>query len=670
MVLLAIILIKYTNIFSMNLKQIFLGFLFLSVSALFAQNNTSEVLFTINNNGYNTDEFTRIYKKNLDLVKDDSQKDLKQYLELFIGYKLKVNKAYKMGLQNGPQYQQELKSYRNQLAKNYFNDTKITQELIEEAYSRLQKEIKASHILVLVDENAAPEDTLKAYKKMEDLYKKATSGADFQNLAVQFSEDPSAKDNKGDLGYFTAFRMVYQFENAAYNTPKGKTSKIFRTRYGYHILNVEDVRSNRGEITVAHIMILKSKPEESDKDPEKTISEIYQKIQQGEKFEDLAKQFSEDKSSAPKGGVLNKFGSGQLSSEEFETTAFSLENAGDISKPFKSDFGWHIIKLIAKHPFKSMDEMKSELETKIGKDDRSKKITASLNEKLKKKYTFKTDTKQYALIAKLVTNDFYESKWALPINAKIYKAPLLTINSKNIEGRTFLDFIEKQQKSGIKTKPLAKLVEGLYNTFIDEQLTAYYDENLEIEFSDFAHVMEEYRDGLLLFDLMEKEIWERAKTDTIGLNKFYDEHKMEHMWKNRVEVTIVSSTKEDVIKKALSMLKKNTKPQAIKDKLNSDNVINVMTNNGVFEEGSDALPKSMPYTTGISKIFKEGEYYFVTKVDKIIPAIEKTIEECKGKLVNDYQQYLEQNWVSDLKSEFTIKINQEVFDIVKKQLNP
>lgn len=654
----------------MSFKQFYFGLFFLISFASNAQTNTKEVLFTVNEKPYYTDEFSRIYKKNLDLVKDDSQKDLNQYLELFVGYKLKVNKAYKLGLQNGTQYQNELKSYRTQLAKNYFNDTKITQELLEEGYSRLQKEIRASHILILVDENASAEDTLKAYKKMEDISKRAIAGENFDDLAVQFSEDPSAKENKGDLSYFTAFRMVYPFENAAYKTPKGKISKIIRTRFGYHILKITDIRANRGEITVAHIMILKPKPEEKDKDAEKTINEIYQKIQQGEKFEDLAKQFSDDKSSSSKGGQLNKFGSGQLSSEEFENAAFSLANPDDISKPFQSEFGWHIVKLIEKHPIKSMDEMKNELETKIGKDDRSKKITASLNEKLRKKYTYKRDDKQYGLISKLVTNDFYDSKWKLPENITDYSATLLSINTKKIDGKAFLDYIEKQQKAGLKVKPLSKLVDALYGNFLDEQLTAYYDENLETEFPDFAYVMEEYRDGLLLFDLMEKEIWDRAKTDTIGLNAFYDEHKMEHMWKKRVDVTIASSTKQDIIKKAHALLKKKEKPQDIKDKLNVDNVINVMMNSGVFEEGSDALPKTMKYDVGVSDVFSEGEYYFVTKVDKIMPAGVKTLEECKGKLINEYQQYLELRWVDDLKSEFTVKINNDAFEHVKKQLNP
>lgn len=653
----------------MKLKQLLFGFLFFTAIAGHAQKDTKEVLFTIDDKPYYTDEFSRVYKKNLDLVKDESQKDLNQYLELFIGYKLKVNRAYKLGLQNNQTYQNELKSYRSQLAKNYFNDTKITQELIEEGYNRLQKEVRASHILILVDENATPEDTLKAYKKIQDIKNRVDKGESFEELAAQLSEDPSAKDNKGDLGYFTAFRMVYPFENAAFTTPRGQVSKIIRTRFGYHILKVNDIRPNRGEVTVAHIMTLNPKPEDADQDKAKnTINDIYKKINQGEKFEDLARQFSEDKSSSSKGGVLNKFGSGQLSSEEFENVAFSLKNPGDISQPFQSKFGWHIVKLIEKHPVRTLDEMKSELENKVGRDDRSKKITASLNEKLRKKYKFKKETKEYATIAKLVTNDFYENKWALPANADTFKAPVLTIEKTPVSGKTFLEFIDKQQKSGIAIKPINRLVDALYDKFVDEQLKTYYDENLEAEFPEFSFVMEEYRDGLLLFDLMEKEIWERSKNDTIGLQKFYDDNKSAHMWKKRVEATIYSSTKQDVIKKVQAFIKKKVTPAEIKEKLNTKEVVNVMSNSGTFEEGNQALPKGLKFETGVSDIMKEGEYYFIAVVDKVIPEGVKTLEECRGKLTNEYQQYLEQHWVDDLKKEFKVKVNNDVFEKVKKEL--
>ena len=257
-------------------RLIMLGFLLVQ-SFLFAQHK--EVLFTIDNHPYYTDEFLRVYNKNLDLVKDDSQKNLDNYLELFLGYKLKVEKANKLGLQNGLSYQNELKSYRNQLSKNYLNDSKVTNELVAEAYNRMQNEVRASHILVLVDESASPEDTLKAYKKIQDIKIRADKGENFEELAFQTSEDPSAKENKGDLGYFSAFRMVYPFENAAFTTPRGQVSKIIRTRFGYHVLKVNDIRPNRGEVTVAHIMTLNPKPEDADQDKAKnTINDIYKKI--------------------------------------------------------------------------------------------------------------------------------------------------------------------------------------------------------------------------------------------------------------------------------------------------------------------------------------------------------------------------------------------------------
>lgn len=654
----------------MQVKKLFFGLALALGLNSFAQNNTKEALFTIDDKPYYTEEFSRVYNKNLDLVKDESQKDLTQYLELFVGYKLKINKANKLGLQNGEAYKNELQSYRTQLSKNYLTDSKVTKELVEEGYNRLMKEIKASHILITLDENAIPKDTLIAYNKILAIRKKALNGEDFGSLASQYSQDPSAKENKGDLGYFSAFRMVYAFECAAFKTPKGAISNPIRTRFGYHIIKVEDIRENRGEVSVEHIMLLnpkEDKPEEVEK-VKGTITDIYKKIQQGENFEDLAKQFSEDKSTSTKGGLLSRFGSGQLSSDEFENAAFSLTKENPISVPFQSKFGWHIVKLIERFPMKSLEEMKNELETKVGKDDRSRLITNSLNEKLRKKYPTKREEKMFAAVTKTVTPSFYEDKWEVPADSKPFDGKLFAIKDKIISGTDFLNFIKSQQKTENTIKPVEKLVATLYQKFVDEQLNSYYDGNLESEFPEFSAVMEEYRDGLLLFDLMEKEIWEKSKTDTLGLHTFYDSRKNNYNWKNRLDVIIASSTNIDALKKALKMLKQGVAPEKIKENLNTKEKVVVMTNSGVFEEGNVALPKNLKLETGISEITKEGEFYFVTKVNKVLLAGNKTIEECKGKVINDYQQYLEQRWVEDLKKEFIVKVNQAVFNSVKMQL--
>lgn len=656
------------------MKQLIFGLL-LSLNLMsYAQNTTNEVLFTIDDKSYFTEEFSRVYNKNLDLVKDESQKDLNHYLDLFIGYKLKINKAYKLGLQNGQTYQNELKTYRNQLSRNYTSDSKVTKELVEEAYKHSLKEIRASHILFLVDENAAPADTLKAYKQIQDVRQRILKGEDFVKMAIQYSQDPSVKENKGDLGYFSAFRMVYSFENAAYNTEKGNLSNVFRTRFGYHFLKVDDVRDNRGELLVAHIMIAKptvtsDSPEEISK-PKNTINDIYKKIQQGENFESLAKQFSEDKSSSSKGGVLNRFGSGQLSSERFETMAYTLTKEKPISEPFETEFGWHIVKLVEKFPVGTLADMQSDLENKVGKDDRSRKIAVSLTEKLRKKYTVTRDDKLYAEIVKLVTDNYYEDKWETPTEMKNYTKKLFSVNNdKEVNGNNFLFYLNSKQKGAPKLKPINKLVDNLYQSYVDTKLNDYYKENLEAEFPDFAAVMNEYRDGLLLFDLMEKEIWSKSKTDTLGLKNYYEANIKNYIWKNKLDVSIASSTNVDVIKKAQKFLNKGKSPEAIKEKLNTKGgTVNLMTNSGVFEEGNEALPKTLEMKEGISEIIKEGDYYFVVKVNKIIPAQPKTLEECKGKVINDYQQYLEENWVSELKKEFKVEVNQSVFEKVKKQL--
>jgi peptidyl-prolyl cis-trans isomerase SurA len=555
------------------------------------------------------------------------------------------------------------------LAKNYITDTKVTKELIEEGYNRSLKEVHAAHILLNLEENAVPVDTLKIYNQMLDIRKKALGGEDFSKLAKQFSQDPSAKENNGDLGYFSAFRMVYPFESAAFKTKKGDISMPVRTRYGYHILKVLDIRDNRGEINVAHIMIAKQTEPKLEEKAKNTIDDIYKKLQQGEKFETLAQQFSEDKSSAEKGGVLNRFASGQLSSNQFEDIAFSLSNENPLSAPFQTEFGWHIVKFIERFPTKTFDEMQSDLDTKIRRDDRSRLITNSMNDKLRKEYPIKRDDKLYAAISKTVNKDYLAGTWKAPVEIIAFDKNLFTIKDKPVTGVDFLAYLEKQQK-GLKDVKvsLSQIVDKIYEQFVDDQLNTYYDNNLENKFPEFKDVMEEYRDGLLLFDLMEKEIWEKSKNDTIGLENFYKSHKFNYQWKNRVDALITSSTKEDVIKKAQKMLKNNATSEAIKEKLNVDKKVEIMENQGVFEEGNEVLPKNVKFVVGVSDVEKKGDYFFVTRVNKVLPASEKSLEDCKGKVINDYQQYLEENWVSDLKKEFTINVNSAVFEKVKKEI--
>lgn len=656
----------------MKFKKVLLSIsLFISALSM-AQAPQKEVLFTVDGKPYYTDEFIRIYNKNLDLVKDDSQKDLDNYLDLFIGYKLKVNKANKLGLQNNKKHLAELRSYRTQYSKNYVTDTKVTHELLEEAYARSKKEISAAHILMLADENASPADTLKAYNKAMEVYKKAKAGEDFGKLAQQYSEDPSAKDNKGDLGYFTVFRMVYPFETGAYNTPEGEISKPVRTRFGYHIIKVNDIRDNRGDVTVSHIMIMKPKSASAEDvaKAQSTINEIYKKLKQGEDFAALAKQFSQDKSTASNGGKLNRFSSGELSSTEFEDAAFSLSKPGDFTAPFETQYGWHIVRLEEKHAQKPFEEVKGEFENRIKKDDRSKLIAASMTEKLRKKYEVKKDAKAYAKAVKAINDKIYTKSWELPKDIDNYNETLITINNdKKLSTKGYLTYVLAQQKADLGVKPVARQADALLESYTNEQLSIYYNDNLETEFPEFGMVMEECRDGLLLFDLMEKEIWEKAKIDTVGLENYYKANISKYQWGKRVDAEIYSSTKEDVIKQARKFLKKGKDAAYIKEQLNKEDKVEIMEKTGVFEQGTDALPKLEEWKPGVSDVVKNGDYYYVVKTNKVLPAGPKSLDEAKGRVINDYQQHLESTWVDELEKEFTVKVNQDVFAKVKKQLN-
>jgi peptidyl-prolyl cis-trans isomerase SurA len=645
-------------------------FLTISISSI-AQNRTKDVLFTIDSNEYKIDEFKRIYLKNLDLVKDDSQKDLNQYLDLFIGYKLKVNKAYKLGLQNNSKYQSELNSYRVQLSKSYLNDSKVTNQLIEEAYNRSLKEVKASHILLSFDENIKGADTLSFYNKALALKKQIEKGESFETVAMANSQDPSVAENKGNLGYFSAFRMLYPFESAAYKTPIGQISNPVRTRFGYHLIMVTDVRDNKGEVTVAHIMILNPSDasDEAKLKAKQTIDDISKKIKQGESFEALASQFSEDKSTAVKGGVLQRFGTGQLSSEAFESAAFSLQNKGDISQPFESGFGWHIVKLIEKHHIKSLEDSKSELENKIKRDERSIIITNTLANKLKSKYTQEVNKTQYNNVEKTVSDAIYSQTWELPKEDISIKDDLLIIDkTKKVATISFANYIQSQQKNKLSTKPVKKLVAELFESWKGEQLITYYTDNLENEFIEFKNVMDEYRDGLLLFDLMEKEIWDKSKTDTIGLQNFYNLNKSKYNWKERFDVDILSSTDAIVIESAQKMLQKGKSIEFVKSKLNKNDKVAIMVKSGLFEKNYDILDKISTLTVGANNTYKDANYSFVVHVKNIKPAETKSFEDCKSKVINDYQQYLESTWVDELKKEFKININTAVFENAKKQL--
>jgi len=650
----------------MNKNYLFIAVLLCFTCMVSAQKK--RVLFTIDQEPYYTDEFIRIYNKNLDLVKDEEQKDIDNYLELYLGYKLKVKKAYNLGLDKEEKYQNELKTYRSQLAKNYLSDTEITDELVEEAYNRSLKEIQASHILISIDPNATPQDTLVAYRAIQSIRQRAIKGNDFEQLAQEFSDDPSAIENRGDLGYFSVFKMVYPFESAAYNTKLGEISEVVRSRFGYHIIKVNDIRDNRGQITVAHIMINKAKDDSNRREALGKIGSIHRKLLQGENFEILARQFSEDKNTAERGGNIGTISSGQLNSIVFEDAAFAIQNIGEYSKPIETEFGWHIIKLIEKHPLKTFEEEQKNIRLKLQTGERAKVADKIMASRLKKKYNPKINYELLQKTVELVTDDYYTQKFTIPENTIEFDNTAITINKKDITAIAFLNFIQSNQDLKQRISPLSNLQKQLIDDFVNFSLTQYREENLEEEIPEFKYVMDEYREGLLLFDLMEKEIWEKAQNDTLALQDFYQKNIDRYYWNERIEAVVASSVNKKFVEQTKEYFEQGKSVEFIKSELNKDAVVNIMIDQGFYEEKNNGLPKDYQLWAGVSEIYKEGDYYYVILGKDFVPSSLKTFEEAKSKVINDYQEYLENNWIKTLKEEFSCKVKKRALKKVKKWL--
>ncbi|PKQ46489.1 peptidylprolyl isomerase [Confluentibacter flavum] len=629
-----------------------------------AQSKSKDVLFTVSGDSIYTSEFIRVYNKNLNLVQDESQKDVDEYLNMFINYKLKLKEAKSLGFDKKPSYIRELGTYRQQLAQNFVTDSNVTDALVEEAYDRVLNEVEASHILVRVDQNASVQDTLDAYNAI----------LKFRDSAIKEGFETVRKEAHNgqtvfgeDLGYFSGFKMVYPFETAAYNTKVGEISQPFRTQFGYHIVYVKNKRKSRGERTVAHIMVVDKNGDSIAANSEIRIQDIYKKLNQGEDFEALAKQFSDDTNSASKGGLLSPFTSGQLSSQEFEDVAFTLDNIGDVSKPFKSNFGWHIVKLYDKKPVEPFQNLKSQLEAQVKRDDRSKIIDKALFDKLKAKYGVNNHQPALAYFGSLLNESYFKRSWQLPADFERDKI-VFKINDKPFTYKDFGDYLVKNQSNASVKETYTDIVAKAYDSFLNTSLVQYQEANLENENEDFANIVNEYRDGLLLFDLMENVIWNTTQSDSLEIQKFYDNHKENYFFPERMDAIIASSAKQNIIKRVSQLLASNMDLDDIKNLVNTDGEVQVLFTSDVMEASHQALPDNFELKKGVSKIYKHHDAYVIVQIKDVLPKKIKTFEEARGEVISDYQVAKENKWLEGLKTKYKVEVNQESLNKVKSQI--
>jgi peptidyl-prolyl cis-trans isomerase SurA len=651
----------------MNTRNLLLLFLFIGYFNGNAQNKKN-VLLTINSNPVYSSDFTKVFNKNLDLVVEESQKNVAGYLDLFIDYKLKITEAYAQELDKNQQYIKEFKKYEDQLAKKYIYDKRVVSKLVEEAYDRSLEEINAEHILVLSNLNDSPNDTLKAYNKIKEAHVKALKGENFTSLVIEYSEEPGAKKSKGKLGYFTAFQMVYPFENTAYNTKVGEISQITRTSFGYHIIKINDRRKKKPKINVSHIMIFSNKDKKAE-DPEERINELYAMIMQGEPFEKIAKQFSEDKNTGVKGGQLKTFGPGDLKAPKFENAAYSIKNEGEIIAPVQSAFGWHIIRLNEKFSIPSFEEQKDDIEKKVKGGARALVVTQAINNKIIKKYGFKEGESYISYFNNFVNDSILSRKWTYSSIPLTENQILFTIGDHDVTYTDYAEYLRDNQKTIKKYINKESLLIDMYVKFKNETLKNYFKERLEVENTEYATIINDYRNGLLVYDVMNKNIWQIAKTDSTGLKDYYETKKNNYKWKKRLDVDIYSSSDEITTKQVQTLLMRGEELATIKKQINSDGKINVITVSDVFEIDQSELPEDIIPEKGVSDIKLNDGFYVVVNIKEVIEPTLKEFDEVRGTVISDFQTEIEKKWMQSLRDKYEVKINNKSLKKLKRKLD-
>jgi len=632
-------------------RSIGISLIILASLAVSAQKK-NEIVVKIGDQKVSKEEFVANYQKNnTNILDDKDRKTPTEYLDLYVNFKLKVLEAQTLGYDTLKSFIEELNGYRQELAKPYLTDVSYNEDMVKTAYHRTKFERKASHLLILVNPETPPSDTLVAWNKIADIRKQIIDGADFNEMAAKHSEDPSAAQNKGLLGYFSAFQMVFPFEDMTYKTPVGQVSEIVRSRFGYHLIKVHDERPTSGEMKVAHIM--KMFPQQASNE---TIAElklsadsIWAKATGGADFAELAKAFSDDKQSAAEGGVLNWFTTTNMV-PEFAEAAFALKNDGDISPVIRTSFGWHIIKRLELRTTPTYEKLRPELETKIKQNPEiSKYSDEAFDRKLRAEYQLKVDESNFGKLGTSISDT---------IRIKQMRNDLLvSFANQTISCGQFTDFLQKQNYSPDANNPGIELT-ALLNKFIHQQLLAYENTQLERKHPDFARVYNEYHDGILLFNISKDKIWDVASTDSVRLQKFYDQTDKKYFWNDRFKGWVIESKNLEIRARLEKMLdEKEVGKQELEDVFNTKTENNIQFRDVAVEKGEDPIVDyyiwSGPKPAGFDETttFVHG---------KIVQHEQKELKDAWGLYSSDLQEQIEKEWIESLRKKYPVEINKKV----------
>ena len=621
---------------------------------------SQDFLLEIQDDRISLDEFKHIFEKNNNNEKIDKQ-FLDEYIELYINFKLKVKEAKSLGFDTLSTFVNELEGYKKQLSKPYLRDDSFNDELFEEALERIQYDINASHILINIENDNNDEALDKIQKIRSEIIDEEIS---FEDAAIKYSDDKSSKENQGNLGYFTAFMMVYDFESAAYTTKVGEISKPVKTKYGYHLIRVNEKRDAVGERQVAHIMFKTGKNVSISKKTEakNKIFETFQLLKNGDPFAEVAERFSEDRSTAVKGGILPPFGVGKMVSS-FENQSFRLEKIGDFSEPFETNFGWHIVKLVKDFPITLDDDLYLKVKNGIERDSRSKLSTEFMAKKLKDQYSVKVYKENFNSLRRKAVSSVAKSSWDGK-NADKLKDPLFKIESMIFYQNDFVDYILKNQKN-------TNNFDNLYMDFFDKSIFVYEETQLESKYPEFKALLNEYTEGILLFDITNKNVWKKAVDDSLGLAEYFSNNQDNYKWEERIDASVYKCIDLKTAKKVKSLIYKlnrgNINNEKILEKINEESALSLEISSKKYVKGDNKFIDSIDWKKGISKDIKtENDEYIIINVKNILPSGQMQLTEVKGKVISDYQKFLDNEWITFLRNKYSYSVNKDLlYSLVK-----
>jgi peptidyl-prolyl cis-trans isomerase SurA len=588
-----------------------------------------------------------------------TREDIDSYLRLYRNFKLKVCEAYSQGEDTSSVFLREFNMYKKQLDDTYLQNDSWLDSMAEEVYERLKYVVRASHVLINIRN---PSDTVSAWARIQEIYELARNGADFGELTLRYSEDPSARYNSGEIGYFTALQLVLPFENMAYRTPVGGISEPFRTRYGYHILKVMDKRPNPGSVNVAHIM-LRYKPGMNATDSmafRSAASDLYMRILNGEDWDKLCGEFSEDNNTKNNGGRLPEFGAGRMV-PSFSDASFALQSSGDISRLVPTPYGLHIIKLIGKTPLRDYNEMKNELREQIRQDERYSLVRKRYVDYL----TYKNRYTRYEEVFKecilLADSSLARGKWDYDSTLALSGKTIVEINDLKYSAREFLGYIKKNQTPSGNMNPEIYMA-GLFEDFREKILTDYERDHLGWQYPEYRWLVKEYREGILMFNQMDEKVWQRAAVDSTGMLEYYNQNREKYSMEESAEATIVM-TNDTLVLNSIARDLDEIYYQTTSKKRLSDNYSDypgliLQIDTGIYEKGTHEILNMLEWNPGKYYLSIDDKEYYVL-IENILPGRTKTFGESRADLITDYQEYLEKSWIKDLEKSFPVKVNKK-----------